>query len=244
MEIFEKPKLERLDKILSNNGCGTRTEVKKIIKSGCVFVDDDIVKSPDTKVDVSSKIIVNGKLIKSCEFTYIMMNKPAGVLSATSDNNQQTVLDLIPKQLIRAGLFPVGRLDKDTTGLLLITNDGKLAHSLLSPKHHVTKRYYVECDVPFLNEEIELFSKGIIINNDYLCKSAILEIDDNRNAVLTITEGKFHQIKKMCEAIEKKVLLLNRIAMGPLLLDNDLSQGEVRLLTTNEIESLEEYKKQ
>lgn len=231
----------RLDKYLADMGVGTRTEVKTQIRRGTVKVDGEVIKIPETKIDVKNQtVLYNGEPLTYESYVYYMLNKPAGVISATSDKREKTVLDLIDCKK-RKDLFPVGRLDKDTEGLLLITNDGDLAHRLLSPKKHVDKTYYAEIEGRVTEADIEAFTEGVEIGKDEVTRAAALEIltsDEVSEIRLTIQEGKFHQVKRMFEAVGKKVLYLKRLSMGPLVLDKDLMPGQYRLLTPEEIELL------
>lgn len=228
----------RLDKFLANMNAGTRTEVKNWIRKGMVSVNEIIVKKPETKVNTTDKVFMNHKEIRFFQYEYFLLNKPAGAISASSDPKQTTVIDLIESKH-RKDLFPVGRLDKDTEGLLLITNDGELAHNLLSPKKHVDKVYYAKIDGKVTEEDIDLFSKGIDIGEDERTKPAKLEVlicDDVSEILLTIQEGKFHQVKRMFLAVNKEVVYLKRISMGPIKLDESLIIGDYRTLTPEEIE--------
>ena len=231
----------RLDKYLADMSIGTRTEVKKLIRQGKVAVDGLIVKNPDIKVDTGTQnVTYNGIAVTYETYEYYMLNKPAGVISATSDKTEKTVLDLIDSKK-RKDLFPVGRLDKDTEGLLLITNDGELAHRLLSPKKHVDKLYYARVEGVVGMEDIDAFAKGLDIGEGEYTKPAKLEIlksDIISEIKLTIQEGKFHQVKRMFEAVGKKVIYLKRLEMGTLKLDEGLALGEYRPLTQKEIEEL------
>lgn len=234
----------RLDKYLANMGVGTRAEVKRKISSGQISVDGEIVNRPEYKIDENrQKVQYLGEDIGYEEYEYYMLNKPAGAISATEDKKQKTVLDLIVTKK-RKDLFPVGRLDKDTEGLLLITNDGDLAHRLLSPKKHVDKRYYVEVSGIVNHTDIETFKQGVDIGEKALTKEATLEIvstDAQANiskVYVTIHEGKFHQIKRMFLSIGKEVLYLKRITMGSLVLDESLRVGEYRPLTKEELNDL------
>ncbi len=226
-------------------GKGTRTEVKKYIKSGRVRVDGNVVQRPETKVSPDQIITLDGEQLVYEEFQYYLMNKPAGLISASDDARQKTVVDLISDRG-RRNLFPVGRLDKDTTGLLLITDDGTLAHSLLSPRHHVSKIYVAEVDGLLEEEDIRLFKEGIQLEQDWTTLPAeleILEAGEQSLARITIYEGKFHQIKRMFEAVGKPVLSLSRIAMGPLTLPDNLEEGDYRALTDQEYEALMKLKR-
>lgn len=231
----------RLDKYLADMNIGTRTEVKKLIRQGKVAVDGLIVKNPDIKVDTDTQnVTCNGIAVTYETYEYYMLNKPAGVISATSDKTEKTVLDLIDSKK-RKDLFPVGRLDKDTEGLLLITNDGELAHRLLSPKKHVDKLYYAKVEGVVGMEDIDAFAKGLDIGEGEYTKPAkliVLKSDVISEIELTIQEGKFHQVKRMFEAVGKKVIYLKRLEMGTLKLDECLALGEYRPLTQKEIEEL------
>ena len=224
----------RLDKYLAEMGAGTRSELKKAVRAGRVTING--VKAKDSSIHVGEDDVVcmDGKEIKYERFVYYLMNKPAGVISATEDPRERTVLDLIGGQQ-RRGLFPVGRLDKDTEGLLLITNDGELAHRLLSPGRHVDKVYFARLDGPVGERERELFAQGLRVDEMLTAMPAVLEILESANEVrVTIREGKFHQVKRMFAAVGREVLYLKRLSMGPLTLDNGLAAGAYRRLTEEE----------
>jgi 16S rRNA pseudouridine516 synthase len=232
----------RLDKFLCNMQLGTRSQVKELIKKGNISVNGNIVKAADLKIDENSDdISYMGESLRYQSFYYYMLNKPAGVVTATKDNIDKTVMDLIDGDG-RKDLFPVGRLDKDTEGLLLITNDGGLSHKLLSPKKHVAKTYYVECDGKLTNEGMEKLESGIDIGDDKLTLPARVELlsqgDNSYRIKLTITEGRFHQIKRMVAAVGGEVTYLKRLSMGTLLLDDNLEKGQYRPLTEQEINDL------
>ena len=232
----------RIDKFLADMGVGTRAAIKNDIRKKLVTINGETVKSPDEKADTEKDVIIYcGKEIKYLEYEYFIMNKPAGVISATEDRSQKTVLDLITDSS-RKDLFPVGRLDKDTEGLLLITNDGMLAHELLSPKKHVDKIYYVETDGLLTDEHVRLFREGIAVEEGFVAKESTLEIlevsGNGSKAQLTIYEGKFHQVKRMMEAVGNTVTYLKRLSMGPLKLPDDLKCGEYRRLSETEIDML------
>lgn len=233
---------QRLDKILSNSGYGTRKEIKKLVKQGIVSVDGTIVKDSGIHVYPESSIIeVGEEKVLYKEYVYIMMNKPDGVISATYDERLRTVIDLLPLEYKHYNLFPVGRLDIDTEGLLLITNDGQLAHELLSPKKHVPKKYYALVVGKVTLEDVESFSKGIVLDDGYKTLPAKLEVlrsGEYSEIELIIHEGKFHQVKRMFEAVDKKVKYLKRLEMGILKLDESLQPGEFRELTEIELEEL------
>lgn len=234
-------KKERLDKILSNLGYGTRKEIKQIIKKGLVKINGVSERDNSVKVSPQNSVIeVNGETIKYRKYIYLMMNKPDGVVSSTDDPINKTIIDIIDDEYKIFNPFPVGRLDKDTEGLLIISNDGELAHSLLSPKKHVDKKYYVEVDGIVTEEDIKSFKDGVHIE-DYKTLPAFLEIEKSdtiSKVFLTIREGKFHQVKRMFKSVGKKVVYLKRVSMGNLKLDRDLKIGEYRELTENEVEIL------
>ncbi|WP_138203830.1 pseudouridine synthase [Haloimpatiens lingqiaonensis] len=239
--------MERLDKILSNLGYGTRKEIKSLIKNGFVVIDGIAAKDNAMKIDPEkSKISVNGEEILYRKYIYLMMNKPDGVVSATFDKYDETVIDLLHPEYQIFNPFPVGRLDKDTVGLLILTNDGELNHKLISPKYHVDKKYYAEINKPLDEKDVEAFKKGIVIDDGYKCMPAKLEIinssEDGAECHVTIQEGKFHQVKRMFEARDKKVVFLKRISFGSLTLDKNLSEGDYRELSEEEIELLKSCK--
>lgn len=240
----------RLDKLLGNLGYGTRTEIKKYCKQGFVQVNGSEVKKSDTHVDPDSdEIVFNGEIVNYREFIYLLLNKPAGYVSATYDKYDPTVIDLIGDEYLAFEPFPVGRLDKDTEGLLVITNDGKLSHRVLSPKNHVPKKYYAVIDSEVDTQDVEIFSRGVYIGEGYTTKPADLKIirsfeaEDgsiNSEVYVTISEGKFHQVKRMFEAVGKRVLYLKRTQMGGLVLDKYLELGQYRELSQEEVGLLEE----
>lgn len=231
----------RLDKYLANMGVGTRTQVKEFIKKGRVSIDDNIIKSPETKFDENSQIAaLDGVRINFVKYEYYMLNKPSGVVSATVDNINKTVISLINSK--RKDLFPIGRLDKDTQGLIIITNDGEIAHKMLSPKHHISKVYYAQVEGIVDENDVKLFAQGLKIDNEFNAMPAKLEIiksEDISQIKLEIFEGKFHQVKRMFEAVGKKVIFLKRISMGEIKLDNSLKAGEFRQLNKDELNYLE-----
>lgn len=231
----------RLDKYLADMGVGTRSEVKKYVKQGKISVDGQVVKSADIKIDIETQsVIYQGQLVGYEEFEYYMLHKPAGVVSATTDAKDKTVIDLITDKK-RKDLFPVGRLDKDTEGLLLITNDGDMAHRLLAPKKHVDKVYYAKIDGRVTEEDVIAFREGVSIGQGEVAKPAKLEIlkaDEISEIYVTIQEGKFHQVKRMFHTIGKEVLYLKRLSMGSLVLDESLPLGAYRKLTREELEDL------
>lgn len=229
----------RLDKLLAHAGFGTRKEVKDLLKKGHVQVNEKRVRDGGLKVKPETdEIVVNGERVQFAEFSYWMLNKPQGVISATEDKFDRTVLDLFKPEDKRQGLFPVGRLDKDTEGLLLITNDGELAHALLSPKKHVDKVYFAKVTDKLTQEDQTAFETGVVFLDGYEALPAKLEILAAGEARVTIREGKFHQIKKMFEARGKKVTYLKREKMASLELDESLPLGAYRALTERELASL------
>ena len=232
--------LQRLDKIIASMGQHSRKDVKNLIKARKISVNGAIVSSSDIKCDPKSdEIIVDGIRLNYSEHIYIMLNKPAGVLSATTDAHDRTVLDLIPSEYRKPDMFPVGRLDKDTEGLLLLTDDGVLAHELLSPRKHVDKTYFVRLEGCLNEDHVKAFADGVTLADGYECMGAKLEILNSDEALITIREGKFHQIKRMFGTINMPVLYLKRLTMGALSLDENLEPGQFRMLTSNEIELLQ-----
>lgn len=229
----------RLDKYLCSCGLGTRSEVKKIIRSKRVMVNNITIESSDHKVDEYSTVTLDNKIVEYNKYTYIMLNKPAGYLSATKDNNRDTIMELFEEKYQKIGLFPVGRLDKDTVGLVIMTNDGDFAHNTLSPKKHVYKTYIADIEGTLPDNAKEIFNKGVILK-DFTCESAELIIEethDNYTRVrVTIHEGKYHQIKRMFLALNCKVVYLKRIGFGKITLDDSLKEGEYRLLNEKEME--------
>lgn len=237
-------KKERVDKVLANLGHGSRKEIKKLCKDGEVKIDGEVIKDSSYKFDpFSSEIVVKGEQVTYREYIYLMMNKPQGVVSATCDNLHETVIDLIDDEFKAFDPFPVGRLDIDTEGLLLISNDGKLSHKILSPKKKIKKTYYAEVEGFVTESDAEAFSEGVYIDDDYKTLPAelkILECGEVSKVELTIVEGKFHQVKRMFHAVEKEVIYLQRIKMGTLSLDEELDLGEYRELTEYELKQLNE----
>lgn len=232
--------MERLDKIISATGKKSRREVKILVKQGRILVDGVPASAPEMKVDPAvSQILLDGEDIGYQRFTYVMLHKPAGVLSAVEDKRQKTVLDLLPEELQKRGLSPVGRLDKDTEGLLLLTNDGDLTHRLLSPRHHVDKVYYARVEGQLEKADCEAFAAGMTLGDGLECLPAGLEILSPGEALVTLQEGKFHQVKRMLAACGKPVTYLKRLSMGPLDLDERLKPGEFRHLTEAEVTMLQ-----
>ena len=234
----------RVDKLLSNVGVASRAELKKYCKQGLISVNGKVINNPGVQVDSESDDIrFNGEKIVYREFVYIMLNKPDGYISATFDKYDPIVLDLIDQSYLVFEPFPVGRLDKDTEGLLVLTNDGQLAHRVLSPKKHVPKTYYAKIQGKVTEEDILAFEKGVILDDGYETMPSqlkILKSDDMSEIELTIHEGKFHQVKRMFECVGKKVVYLKRLSMGKLKLDESLGLGEYRELTEEEVKLIEE----
>lgn len=236
---------QRLDKVIASTGKFSRREVKGLVRQGRVLVDGIPARSGEDKIDAESvEIVVNGEVLTYRRFTWIMMNKPAGYLSATEDGRGATVLDLLPQDLQKQGLFPVGRLDKDTEGLLLLTNEGGLAHDLLSPKHHVDKVYYARTAGCVTEEDCREFEAGMTLEDGLVCQPAGLEIltaGEQSEVHVTLREGKFHQVKRMLADRGKPVLYLERVKMGNLPLDPSLERGKYRFLTESEVEDLRTF---
>lgn len=233
---------QRLDKVLSNFGYGTRREIRQLVKDGAVKVRGVVAMDGGMHIDPSSvSIEINGELLVYREFIYVMMNKPAGVISATTDNKLETVVDILPEKFKPFGLFPAGRLDIDTEGLLLLTNDGRLTHNMLSPRKHVPKRYYALIDGCVEEEDAKRFKEGVVLDDGYRTMPAELYIIKSgrySEIELVLHEGKFHQVKRMFEAVGRKVKYLKRIAMGGLNLDESLMPGGCRELLPDEVKLL------
>lgn len=237
----------RIDRLLCELNIGTRSQVKDLLKKGQVTVNGVVVKKADTQVkEEEDQVICQGKEYTYCPFVYYMMNKPAGIITATRDEKEQTVMDLFREKMKAASqgeltgipikdIFPVGRLDKDTVGLLLLTNDGELAHRLLAPGRHVPKTYFVRTDLPLDERGAELLEKGVDIGEKLPTRPAQLTRVGETAFRLTITEGKFHQVKRMFQAVGLKVLYLKRISMGGLSLEDDLPEGQIRELSKEEV---------
>lgn len=239
-------KVVRLDKYLADAGAGTRNDVKKFIKKGFVKVNGTVVKDPGQKVGIGEDevTLLEESIVAADEFEYFLLHKPSGCVSATEDGKDKTVMEYVPSS--RKGLFPVGRLDKDTEGLLLITDDGILAHQLLSPKNHVEKSYYARICGIITEKDIEKVEKGIDIGDSQLTlpgKMKMLSFCKEKGTcevIITICEGRFHQVKRMVKALGKEVIYLKRISMGALSLPDDLGRGECRLLRSDELNLLKE----
>lgn len=228
---------------------GSRSQVKELIKKGLVLADGEKVKRPEMQVDERKvQITCKGKEYRYSPYVYYMMNKPPGVVTATSDKRERTVLDLLKEQLLKEkedltgipfkDIFPAGRLDKDTVGLLLLTSDGALAHRLLSPKKHVPKKYFVRTDAPVTREIADFLEKGVDMGEGETSRPALCRITGSHTCHLTITEGKYHQVKRMFQAAGLTVIFLKRLSMGPLVLDEGLKEGQVRELTQKEVADL------
>ena len=231
----------RIDKLLSELGLCTRREAAKIAKCGGIFVDGRPVKDVSSHIDPEkNRITLQGREVLYQKYTYVMLNKPTGYVSATDDKSLPYVTELLPEELRRRELFPVGRLDRDTTGLMILTNNGVLAHSLLSPKHHVEKEYFFTSAEPLRDGAEEIFRSGVTLADGYECKSAKLYLTDDRcSGRIVLTEGKYHQIKRMIASQDNRVTTLERISYGGIKLDRSLGRGEWRFLTDEEIQELE-----
>ena len=228
--------MERLDKVIGTQTEYSRKDVKKLVMQKRVSLNGEIVLKSDVKIDTKKDILtIDGKEINITKNVYLILNKPEGYISATEDRTQKTVLDLIDERYLHRDLFPAGRLDKDTTGLMIITDDGKFAHNILAPKKHVSKKYEVTIDIPVTEEMVKEFEEGIMLN-DGVCKTAILEITGEYTSNVTLTEGRYHQIKRMFGCFGAKVTKLHRVQMGNLKLPEDLNIGESRELTKEELE--------
>lgn len=235
----------RLDKYLADMGEGKRSELKKQIRQGMAAVNGGVIRDPGYPVSAEDTVSFGGKIVRYEEFVYYMLNKPAGVISATEDSRQETVLDLL-HETVRRDLFPVGRLDRDTEGLLLLTNDGQLAHRLLAPGRHVDKVYFARIRGSLAEDAEEQFRKGMRVDDSLTAKPAELKIlrtlpDQTAETEVTIREGKYHQVKRMFRAAGAEVLYLKRLRMGSLILDPELAPGEYRRLTSEELALLKEY---
>lgn len=231
----------RIDKYLANMGVGTRKEVKEYISKGFILLNGEVVKKPTQQVNENEDKIeyLNQEIIYK-PYIYLMLNKPQGVISATKDYSE-TVIDLLEEKYQNKDIFPVGRLDKDTEGFLLLTNDGKLAHELLSPKKNVNKKYFAKLENKLKKDDIQVFENGVYLEKEnYLTKPAKLEIISDYEAFVTIQEGKYHQVKRMFHAVDNEVIFLKRISMGELSLDENLKPGEYRELTDEEINLLKD----
>lgn len=235
--------MERLDKILASQGTLSRRDVKEIMKKGRVSVNGAVVKDSSFKVDINKdEVCLDGEKITLKKHIYIMMNKPQGVVSASEGEKEETVVDLVPDELYRKGLFPAGRLDKDTTGFVLITDDGDFAHKILSPKNHIFKTYLARLEHKLSEEDIKMLEGGITLGDGTILKEAKLEIVEQSDTPLVkimICEGKYHQVKRMFAAAGNKVVALHRSKMGELELDNMLNPGECREITSDELQKIQ-----
>lgn len=231
--------MERLDKVLAGTGRWSRREVKLLVRQGLVRLNGAAAGSAEEKCDPETAVItVNGETVVLRRFTYVLLHKPGGVLTATEDRRQETVMELLPQELRRVGLAPVGRLDKDTEGLLLLTNDGELTHRLLSPKYHVDKRYFARVDGHLTAAHAEAFARGMTLGDGLKCLPARLEILPDNGCIVTVREGKFHQVKRMLASCGAPVVYLKRLSMGPLVLGDELGRGEHRMLRDEEVAAL------
>lgn len=230
--------MERIDKIIASQGTYSRSEVKKLIQQKKVKVNGETISSPNIKIDVdTAEITINNEPIKIKEHIYLMLNKPEGYVSATKDNKDKTVLDLVPEEYKNREIFPAGRLDKNTTGLMILTDDGQMAHNILAPKKHISKKYEVTVDIPVTEEMRKGFKEGIELI-DGKCKTSEMTITGEHTAEVILTEGRYHQIKRMFGCYGAKVIKLHRTQMGKLELPKDLAPGKTRELTTEELEKL------
>lgn len=226
----------RLDKFLADQGLASRREIREWIRSGRVSVDGSPVREPERKVDPErDQVAVDAKPVSAQRFHTFMMDKPLGVVTATEDASQKTVLDLLPPEMRRMGLFPVGRLDKDTSGLLLLTNDGDLSHRVISPRSAVEKRYYARVEGKLDTEDVTAFQKGLVLGDGTQCLPALLEIVDESSCTVTVTEGKYHQVRRMLASRGKPVQTLRRISIGDLSLGEELKAGEWKELTEEDL---------
>lgn len=232
-------KEERLDKLLAAQGLGSRKEIKDLVRRGAVTVNGTVVKNADLKIAPDAEVMVSGQSIRLKKHLYLMMNKPTGVVSASRGDGCPTVVDLVPPELRRRGLFPAGRLDKDTTGFVLITDDGAFAHDILSPKRHIPKAYIATLDGDLTQQAVEAFAGGIQLKNEDRCLPAQLTILNSRTAQVVLHEGMYHQIKRMFASCGLHVTALHRCSMGALTLDETLAEGQCRELTPEELELIQ-----
>jgi 16S rRNA pseudouridine516 synthase len=235
----------RLDKFLSVTGVCSRSDAKRAVRAKSIIVNGKVATSSDMQIDEDNdEIFYRGQCVIYRKFNYIMMNKPEGVVSATEDGRERTVLDLLPSGVRNDRMFPCGRLDKNTLGLMLITDNGELAHKLLAPKSHVDKKYRFKARDSILPEDAKRFEGGLTLEDGYVTLPAKIELDDDRmGGVITLREGKYHQIKRMLEALDNKITYLERISFGPLTLDSTLERGEWRYLSEEEQSALESHAK-
>lgn len=228
--------LMRLDKYISDCGIATRREIKLMIKAGRISVDGEVAKAPEQKLEPETAVVsLDGNILKYEKFHYYMLNKPAGVLSATDDGKQKTVIDLLSPEMQKMGLFPVGRLDKDTTGLLIITDDGEFAHKVISPKSEIVKVYHAQTETPVNEEDILAFADGITLADGTKCLPAELAALPDGSCLVKVMEGKYHQVKRMLASRGKPVTALKRLKIGDLELDNTLKSGDFRPLSSDEL---------
>ncbi len=230
--------MERLDKMIASRTGLSRKEAKSAISAGKVTVGGEIIRNSEYKVDENDEIFLECRKINGKSHLYIVLNKPKGYVSATEDPEQKTVLELVPPELFRNGLFPAGRLDKDTTGLMIITDDGDFAHRILAPRKHVSKKYAVTIDLPVTDEMEKGFAEGIELN-DGICKSALLEKTGENTCFVTLSEGRYHQIKRMFGCFGAKVTELHRLSIGDFTLPDDLPEGKCRELSAEELALIE-----
>lgn len=235
--------VQRLDKLIASQGTRSRSETVRLIRSGQVTVNGAVCRDPSAKYDADTcRVTVAGESLNYRQFVYIMMNKPAGILCVSRDPKARTVVDLLPEEMKRKNLFPAGRLDKDTVGLVLLTDDGELAHRILAPKRDILKRYQVRLDAPLSGEHCRAFAEGITLADGTPCRPAeliVLENGEQPLAEVRITEGRYHQIKRMFGVLDRGVVWLKRISIGNVVLDPALAEGESRFLTDRERESFD-----
>jgi len=230
----------RLDKLISSMGIASRTEITRAASSGLITVDGAVEKKTARQIDPKvNKVVYRGEEVVYREFTYVMLNKPQGYVCSTDDPRERTVLELLPERLRKLDLFPCGRLDKDTVGLVILTNNGQLAHRMLSPKHHVEKVYFFGSRDKVTDEDVKRLEPGIALEDGYVTKPAKIEMIEDKLGYITLTEGKYHQIKRMLEAVDNKITMLERIAFAGIPLDNTLGRGEWRYLSEDEEKKLE-----
>lgn len=228
----------RIDKYISNCGYASRKDVKKLIKNGVVTINGTVCKKAEQQVDENSEVCVEGNKLVYSEFVYLMLNKPQGYISSVYDKKYPVVTDLVDEEYVHFEVFPVGRLDIDTEGLLILSNDGQFAHEMTSPKKNIYKRYFARLDKPMEEKDIEIFAGGMEFK-EFTAKPAKLEITDNPEEVyIEIAEGKFHQVKRMCERVGKRVVYLKRVAIGGLTLDETLKIGQIKELTKEDLEKI------
>ncbi len=232
----------RLDKFFVHTGHASRSEAGKLIRAGAVCIDGTVARDPSLHIDPAAQTVtLRGEVIPYRLYTYLMLNKPQGYISATDDPRQQTVLELLSPQEKRMGLFPCGRLDKDTVGLLILTNDGDLAHRLLSPRHHVEKTYYFECERAIAPADCAKLEAGVTLEDGYETLPCRIELSGKTSGHITLTEGKFHQIKRMMEAVDNRIVYLKRVSFGKIPLDASLAEGDYRPLSETEIATLQAH---